>query len=261
MQRNEARRGRSKALIWLSLSLVMVGGCQGGGGGGREGRGERSAGVVNSDPGWSLVLEYYSGAGHLERATARATGLANVFSRSDFAVREKSEASVVVLGSYSGPQDSRFKEDLAWARSVEIDGRRPWQAAYLSPPPAKGFGEADEANLAFAREMYGQSAEFTLQIAVYESPRADEARRAAEAAARQLREDGEEAFYYHGPSWSSVTLGLFGAGDYDEGRGVVLNPAILELQKRHPQNLMNGAYPIKDKNTGRPQKSLLVHVP
>lgn len=218
-------------------------------------------GSESGESGWGLVLEYFTGEGHAERAAIRASAIERQLGRSDVRVRDKRDASVILLGSYAGPDDRDAKRDLAWVHGLEIDGRRPWQMAYLSPPSARSLGDPNEANLAFARDFFGVEAEFTLQVGVYQSPNTSEARRAAEQAAQQLRDQGEEAFYYHGPSWSSVTIGLFGPGDYDEGRGEVLNGEILELQARYPQNLLNGQYPIKDKNTGKPQKSLLVHVP
>lgn len=256
--------GRLGALAAALAASAMIGGCQGSGDGGSAGARGGSAAASAADSGdaaWGLVLEYYSGPGHAEQAAARVSGLRRVLGREDIRIRERRDASVIVLGSYAGAEDPRARRDMAWARTVEIDGRRPWEMAYLSPPAARALGEADEANLAFAREYYGDRAEFTLQVGVYKSPDPGVARRAAEEAAARLRAEGDEAFYYHGPSWSSVTVGLFGPEDYDEARGKVLNEAILALQSKYPQNLLNGAYPIQDKNTGKPQRSLLVHVP
>lgn len=258
------RRGCRAWILAGAMSGLLIGGCQGGG---AAGAGARSAsasagtGDRSVEGSWGLVLEYFTGEGHAERAALRSEAIKRQFGRQDVRVRDKRDASVIVLGEYSGPDDREARRDMAWVHGLEVDGRRPWQMAYLSPPSARSLGDPNEANLAFARDFFGQEAEFTLQIGVYQSPDSDEARRAAELAVEQLRGRGEEAFYYHGPSWSSVTIGLFGAADYDEARGEVLNGEILELQARYPRNLLNGQYPIKDKNTGQAQKSLLVHVP
>lgn len=255
------RSGRWAVAIIMLGGLPLIGGCQGAQNGRETRSGDGASGVVTADQSWGLVLEYFTGEGHEQQARARAEVIGRMLGREDVRVRDKKDASVVLLGSYGGPDEGAARRDLAWIHGVQVEGRQPWRMAYLTPPAARALGDAKEANLAFARDFFGDEAEFTLQIGVYQSANTSEARRAAEEAVRRLRAEGEEAFYYHGPSWSSVTVGLFGVGDYDEARGEVRNGEILELQARYPQNMLNGAYPIQDKNTGKAQRSLLVHVP
>ena len=113
---------------------------------------------------------------------------------------------------------------------------------------------------------------YSLQIGFYDEAFGKEFRKAAEEMATILREDGVEAYYYHGPNISMVTVGLFDDSDLvkrevrmpnglvsiQEGYG----PRIKVLQEQFPNNLGNGATVI-DKIDGQnlgPQPSFLVRV-
>src|SRR5207249_754255 len=107
---------------------------------------------------------------------------------------------------------------------TEVGGQRPYVGAYLAPPPAGQMpGSLPQYNLLRAREAFGEKALYTLQVGVYgrrdlEHPsEADlaEERRAAEEAAFRLRQEGELAFYYHGPQMSTVSVGVFDQTDFD----------------------------------------------
>ncbi|HBS29300.1 MAG TPA: hypothetical protein DEB06_07580 [Phycisphaerales bacterium] len=117
-------------------------------------------------------------------------------------------------------------------------------------------------NLATARQAFGPAAGYSLQVAVYESAKREDAKRAAEAAAAQLRRDGELAFYFHGAARSSVTVGIFGDRDFDASLQP-RNPAMIALQQRYPLNLLNGQFPIVERSDGveRQQPSTLVRLP
>ena len=85
-------------------------------------------------------------------------------------------------------------------------------------------------------------------------------------AAAALREDGDRAFYYHGPHRSMVTVGLFTFDDdfIQEGKQRAYGPGIEELREKYPYNLVNGITVIqrnKDGETIGEQQSLIVRVP
>ena len=123
-----------------------------------------------------------------------------------------------------------------------------------------------------AKAMFGSEALYSLQIAVYgrrDLPNPSEAdlaetRKAAEQAAIRLRQEGEQAFYYHGPRMSMVTIGVFGIDDFDPQTPSYKSSRLLAAQKRHPYNLYNGAG-IKEKRNprseGKLQPSNLVALP
>ena len=106
---------------------------------------------------------------------------------------------------------------------------------------------------------------YTLQVEVYDDQIGDGYQEVADDRVRTLRDEGEEAYCYHGPFRSQVTVGLF---SHDEafvphGMTEAYSPAVKKLQEQHPLNLYNGRTMI-EKSRGRrigEQTSSLVRVP
>jgi hypothetical protein len=121
----------------------------------------------------------------------------------------------------------------------------------LMPPVVVRAGsEGDELNLRTVKRRLGERrAVYTLQIGAYGrgdlgKPTPGELRifRAeAEKAARQLRAEGEEAFYYHGPNMSMVTVGVLGEDDHDGSTQPPIESIRLrQLRQKFPYNMLNG---------------------
>lgn len=268
--------GKSLAL-WVLLSLVLAG-CSSSGsakgerdwsgegkqvftGSGEAGSPGGGGGADSAPEGWGIVLEFFSGPGHVEQARQRRDQIAQMIGRRDVYVRVRAKGSVVVLGSYSGPTDPKAKRDLERMQSYEVAGQRPYGKSYLSPPPPPppDMGSVPELNLLSAKRMAGSRALYTLQVGVYESSPREKSKRAAEKRAVELRQQGDMAFYYHGPSRSIVTIGIFGESAYDpQTRQVSLE--VQSLQRRFPHSLMNGEErgPAGEPT---PQPSMLVQIP
>jgi hypothetical protein len=96
-------------------------------------------------------------------------------------------------------------------------------------------------------------------------------RDAAERAVVALRAQGQEAYYYHGPRSSTVTVGLFADEDYmisvrDELGQMQklprprLSARVRDAMDANPYNLVNGQG-VKDGKRDRPQASFLIRVP
>lgn len=222
--------------------------------------------------GWSIVLFTTTNADEARDALHIAkthAGLGSAFAE----VRGK--AIVVAFGDYPSAMDARAREDVERIRAVKVGDGFPFQRASVAPPPLERLqGSAPEFNLANVKSTPGLGwALYTLQIGAYahidnRAPTPSELaafRKAAEAAAIQLRREGEEAFYYHGPHRSSVTVGLFGEKDYDvRSPGVGDSPALRALRRKYPYNLVNGAtYKVKlpGQTESREQPSRVVVVP
>src|SRR5690606_24048332 len=185
---------------------------------------------------------------------SRVAEIGRLAGRSDVSVRTTPRGAAIVAGAWIDPADPDAQEALRRVRSVQVGADLPFAQAFLAPPLQAGDpGEAPELNLLAARDIFGARAEYTLQIAVYESPDRAEAKRAAEQAALRLRRDGELAFYYHGPSRSMVTVGIFSERDL-QGPARAFGPAILAVQERYPLNLLNGQYPILERAPGEAQQ-------
>jgi hypothetical protein len=122
---------------------------------------------------------------------------------------------------------------------------------------------------------------YSLQVGVfYNTGEMRRRKYAAEEYCRLLREQGEEAYYHHGPMNSSVCIGAFPKEaiqtfqKQDPLTGIIqvtariVDERLLALQRKHPFNLHNGSkfYElIRDPQTGQqvrdPHTSFAVEVP
>jgi len=104
---------------------------------------------------------------------------------------------------------------------------------------------------------------FSLQIGFYDDRFGQGYRRAAEEAAAVLREQGHEAYFYHGPHRSMLTVGLFAEGDFvQRNQRQAYGPRIIAVQETFPHNLGNGRTLVEKAKDGstREQPSFLVRV-
>ncbi|MFK7758368.1 MAG: hypothetical protein AB8C13_00295 [Phycisphaerales bacterium] len=165
-------------------------------------------------------------------------------------ITERADKTVISYGKYTGPDDRRALLDLDRVREMQSDGSRPFAAAFLAPPSGDALsGKNAELDLRTVKERFGPAALYTLQIGVYgtvgqtnpSSSEIREFRASAEQAVSELREQGERAFYYHAPLRSTVTIGVFGDGDFDGSTTPAIESGRLkELRKRFPYNYLNG---------------------
>jgi hypothetical protein len=201
------------------------------------------------------VLEYVRGKGQLP----------------DARMEERGPSVVIIVGSFTDPQSADAQGELDRVRKLKVDNNMPYTAAFLAPPSsAAGEGKRPEINLLRVPEQTPGTL-YSLQVAAYgrediERPTEDDlkdARRSAEQAALQLRSEGEQAFYYHGPRMSMVTIGAFDLTDYDPQMPQFESDRLKQVRKRHPMNLYNGKA-IKEKRPGKPERmqpSQLVSIP
>lgn len=157
---------------------------------------------------------------------------------------------VIAYGAYDGPSDTQALRDLDRIKETRVDGSRPYLGAYIAPPSGASLsGNNDEYDLRTVKSRVGDWAVYTLQVGVYGTddgsvpgdPQLREFRRAAEAAVRELRAEGDQAFYYHAPYRSMVTVGVFGESDFDASTTPPIESQRLrEVRKAFPQNLLNG---------------------
>ena len=89
---------------------------------------------------------------------------------------------------------------------------------------------------------------YSLQVGVYartdrsrpSTTELQEFRNASEAAVRQLRGDGVEAYYYHGPNSSSVTVGVWGEDDHKTNSTLIESAELMAMRAKFPELLING---------------------
>jgi len=163
----------------------------------------------------------------------------------------------VVLGGYTSPQDERAQQDLQYVKSLTVQGTRPYAMAILVPPPVED-GSNLRHSLVEAAKQLEPIYTHTLQVAVFAGDEQTR-RRDAERYCAQLRNQGHEAYYFHGRRVSSVTIGTFTRQDYDLRTGVV-SARLDRLQEQFPHNLYNGEVQ-RDPQTRDIWNSALVEIP
>ncbi len=115
------------------------------------------------------------------------------------------------------------------------------------------------------RTQAGRGA-YTLQVGYYDANFGNDFRQAAEKAAKVLRDDGQQAYYYHGPNVSLVTIGVFGADavatDPNSGQ-TVYGAEVIELRTQFPHHMANGREVIQYMPNGTKVRegSRLVRIP
>ncbi len=226
---------------------------------------------------WSIVLVAFRG----EQAEAAAVqGLQRVEAagvRGAYLER-RGQSIALAVGRFDAADDPAALQTLAQLQAMEIEGGRPFAGAVLAPPsPDLLKGSVPEYDLRTVKQRFGDDALYTLQVAVYgradrempEPAELAEYRQAAERAVYELRREGEQAFYYHAPVRSMVTIGVLGPEDHDPMVPGIESQRLRELRLRHPHNLLNGQG-IRQRVPGRPandpdawqlQPSALVGVP
>lgn len=203
---------------------------------------------VTADP-WTIILATLP-EGQEHRAPQVLSQVQTQTGLSDAYTQLRSGRVVIAYGSYDGAADPEAVEDLRRIKAVELNGSKPYATAYLAPPNAQALaGSNPEFDLRTVKERFGRGAVYTLQIGVYgditgkqlSAEQRRENRDAAEQAVRELRAQGERAFYYHGPSMSMVTIGVFSEADFDPSTLPPLeSPRLRDLRERFPHNLLNG---------------------
>ena len=207
--------------------------------------------VDRSASNWAIVLGVFRGENHQQDAAAALARVQREGGLPDAYAQRRGPSTLLAYGQYAGPTDARPQSDLQRVQELKNQDGPLYPGAYLCPPyQAQAGTRMGEYDLRRAKQQYGSTALYTLQVGWYgreELNRATEAdlkdaRKAAEEAATRLRNEGELAFYYHGPNRSMVTIGVFGTDDFDPSNRPGFESARLrDSRKRHPLNLYNGA--------------------
>lgn len=210
------------------------------------------------EQGWAIQIVQISGPTRHDEAMELIDRLRSTSSLANLWIEDLGNIATVYHGRYSKASDPAIRNDLTKVQRVKLDGGRPFAKSKLVPLVGGGQVITGPYDL---RQFIGY---YSLQIGFYDEAFGKDFREAAEQAIRVLREDGHEAYYYHGPFRSIIAIGVFSydqafvnAGTYD-----TYAPQIRELQKKFPYNLGNGVTLIQ-KQAGRnigEQKSSLIRV-
>jgi hypothetical protein len=208
-----------------------------------------AAGASAADTSWTIVIVSASGPDADRLAGLALEKVRTVGGLPEAYIEHRGKAAVVAYGRYDGPSSKDAQRDLERLHTLVIDKETPFANAVLSPPPFETLpGSIPEYDLSTAKQRFGKNALYSLQVASYrrtdgKDPTAKdlaEFRADAEKAAIELRREGDEAYYYHGPRMSLVTVGIFGDKDLDVRQPKKESLRLTEARKKHPLNLVNG---------------------
>jgi len=219
---------------------------------------------------WAIRCIALHGPERFKRAESYAAALKNVSGlKADLVqILSDEDETVVYYGRYRRSYDGKVerykpdhKADLKLIQSLRFPGQEVWPFILATmevlPGQQSAHPEWDLARI----DGY-----WSLHVAVfYNTPDFHSRRSAAEEYCRLLREQGEEAYYHHGPAQSSVCIGTFPFSalrevqqeDAKAGRVrasmSIVEPKMIEAQKRFPVTLHNGHKRfdvIRDPKTG-----------
>lgn len=185
--------------------------------------------------GYTVLLERFEGPTRLDDARQTVQAISEQSNVRDLWLDERRGIVSLYAGRFDQAGRPVAKETLRQVRAIEIDGDKRFSDATIEPIGTFNQIYADPYNL---KSHMGK---LTLQIGFYDKNFGPGFRQAAEKAVIALRKDGEEAYYYHGPHRSLITVGLFTRADFEQvGNTERYGPAIRALRKKYPHNLANG---------------------
>ncbi|MEZ6189824.1 MAG: hypothetical protein R3C45_00860 [Phycisphaerales bacterium] len=195
--------------------------------------------------GWAIQITEVLGSDRQDRARELTQRLRSEAQLDNIWIEDIDNVAHIYHGRFANASDKGIRPALEKIQKIELDGERAFEKAQLVPLVGQGRVIADPFDL---RQFSGY---YSLQIGFYDEAAGTDFRDIAEQAVRTLREEGHEAYYYHGPFRSIITIGVF---TYDQafvsaGNVDTYAPHIRELQKIFPFNLGNGST-INQKENG-----------
>jgi hypothetical protein len=227
---------------------------------------------------WTIAIATFRGEQAQRLAQQAQMQLSSQGGLNDVRIEQRAQAWLLTSGEYESPSEPRAQADLSRVQQIV-------PSAMLVPPDViADRGSMPEWDLSRVRARQ-PDAKWTLQVGIYghadpsKSPtdkEREEFQAAAEQAVQELRSQGDEAYYWHGPRRSTVTVGVFTERDQITA---IKDPQTMELiqlprpresldlveaRRRFPVNMLNGA-PVMERPKGatemREQASFLVGVP
>lgn len=257
-----------------------------GGGAGAAGVGRPAlpgASAAVPDARFTILLVTFEGPGHVRMSKEGRDQIAQATGLRELHLVHGERASTLYFGFYrtvSRAEDpveaARAQADLARIQAIRIGDSQPFQAALFVPLPSPDPEAPREWDIRNARGVY------SLEIGAFRD-RPDRKQAAVEAV-REARAMGLEAYFYHGPTTSSVLIGAFPAealrtvrpdarispdrevlvlpfkpkdipdeierpdgarAQIVEYRVEVVDPQLLSLMRQFPEHAVNGAVPVR----------------
>jgi len=218
------QRAIAAALASAAFILATVAGCQ-------------TAANRTGEPTLTVLLLEYKGpqaadSGNRLAGELKAQGLQDVF------IVQGDEHAAVCVGHFGSWKDPEADRTLRRVRRIrDAQGQYPFAGVMLMPVP-----EPLPKNPWPLQEAAGQ---YTLIVASWQRPGRMSR---AQQYGRKLRQEGYEAYVYHGPSKSTVSVGAFGPEIFDDptkvgqpdARPKVVDPKVKRLRQAFPTLILEG---------------------
>jgi len=210
---------------------------------------------VRSPKGYAIQIASFEGGDSTQQAFELSNKLRSQAGLAELWYSNRGHSTIVYAGRYRDPRSDRARAALAQVRSAQIDGESRFAQAEIVPLSGGDIPVYNEYDL---RNHRGG---LTLQIGFYDSNFGPNFRKAAEIQAEILRGEGEDAYFYHGPNRSMVTIGLMTEDEafVQNGPTQSYSPATRQLQEEYPYNMMNGvSFTVRENSETKIQESFLI---
>ncbi len=216
---------------------------------------ERAAPVAPPGAQWTLYCQTIRGPVHVEEASRLKAQLATHPELHDWYLVHEEDNSIVCYGYYANISDAKAKLDKKKIEALNGPTGQPLFGSVLFQPISSPDPEAPaEWNLGNTpKRMY-----WSLQIGAYRG--GSERKKYAVEAVREFRRSGVEAYYFHGPTISSVCIGAWPIeavrrqGERNVARSIDPDTSILVMNDVMPQYMK----PVKYDQNG---KQVLIMAP
>lgn len=200
----------------------------------------------------TILLQLFEGPDHVSRAVSQQNYLTETLKWNDVYVVHDDDHSMLYMGNYPDVQSAQ--SDLVKAKTFRMaNGLQPFIKAIVITKPGSGEEGPPEWNLKNAKGCYS-----VLVDIQYDVPQTGYYGRKQRAVmdCRNLRKQGYEAYYFHGPYKSGVAVGTFPKeaiktvkikathpvthNEFEVEKEVVVDPKMKQIFRDFPELLICG---------------------
>lgn len=193
----------------------------------------------DGDGEWAIALGRVTGEGHADRAERIGERIAGAAGAEDVWTSPDGDGTMIYYGRYDARNDPIARADLRRWRGLHASGKMRLPILMLTPIENRSAtGDSDISQ--YALENVASQGKYTYQVGMYDEDYGDDFREAAEEAVRVYRDDGWEAYYWHGPVSSIITIGVFSEEARDPEKKTPEALRVEALAREFPHNLLNG---------------------